>query len=108
MTDRTILPVSRQLFLWQRGSVGEKVPCADGAVDPRVFLIHDPAGAEIQVTDLGIAHLLGRESDGGLRGPDQGMGISCPKGIQIRGFSAGNSVIFGFFAVTPSIEDHQR
>ena len=42
--------------LGQRG-VGEKIATADGAIDARDFLVHHTAGADIQMADLGVAHL---------------------------------------------------
>ena len=38
-------------------------PSRDGVADPRQVLHHDAAGADIEVADLGIAHLARRQAD---------------------------------------------
>ena len=41
-------------------SFDAKLAVADGLVDPGQVLHHDRAGPEVQVTDLGVAHLARR------------------------------------------------
>ena len=46
----------------ERGPL-EEAPVGDGRVDPGQVLEHRTAGTEVQVADLGVAHLLGRQAD---------------------------------------------
>ena len=58
----------------QRGRqdlVAEEVPLANVEVDARQVLVDDPPGAEVHVSDLGVAHLPGRQAHG-LTARDQG------------------------------------
>ena len=42
-----------------QGLVLEKTAGADSPVDTGVFLVDDPSGAQVQVADFGVAHLIG-------------------------------------------------
>ncbi len=50
--------------------VGRKLAGLDGAIDAREILIDHPAGADIEVAHLGVAHLAAGQSDGALGGID--------------------------------------
>ena len=51
----------------------EEGPVGDGGVDPRQVLEHRPAGADVEVADLGVAHLSGRQADRLARGLEPGI-----------------------------------
>ena len=57
----------------QSGVAGE-LAGADGGVDARQLLHHHPAGADVHMADLGIAHLALGQAHMQLRGVDQGVG----------------------------------
>ena len=62
----------------QRLVLGQRA-VLDRGVDPREVLRHDRAGAEVEVADLGVAHLPGREPDGlALRG-QRGVRVLAPR-----------------------------
>jgi hypothetical protein len=86
-----------------QGLVGEEGAGADGAVDARVFLVHHPAGAEIQVPDLGVAHLVRGQADRRLGGVDQGVRIVLPEIVPSGLSGLGDGVVFGIFPVTPAV-----
>ena len=58
-----------------RASAGrvEERAVRDRRVDPGQVLEHRPAGAEVQVADLGVAHLPGRQADGVLGRPEDAV-----------------------------------
>ncbi len=87
--------------------VGKEGAGGDRAVDARVFLVDDPAGTDVEVPDLGIAHLFRGQSDGCLGGIDKGMGILLPEPVPDRFAGRGNGVVLGFLAVAPAIQDQQ-
>ena len=84
--------------------VGEECPALDGAADAGEFLVDHPAGSEVEVTHLGIAHLLRRQADIGTGTADQQMGAVMPQAIPYRGFGVENGVGFAAFTVTPAVE----
>ena len=45
--------------------IADKLAVADRDVDPRVILVDDTAGADVQVPDFGIAHLAFGKADAG-------------------------------------------
>ena len=61
--------------LGQDRTLGQRT-VGDGLVDARQVGHRDPAGAEIHMTDLGIAHLALGQADEGLRGVDQTLRVA--------------------------------
>ena len=56
----------------EQGRALEEAAVGDRGVDPRQVLEDGPAGAQVEVADLGVAHLAGRQADrvlGRARGP---------------------------------------
>ena len=81
---------------------------ADCAVDAGIFLVHHPPGAEVEMADFRIAHLAGRQPDGGLRGVNQGMGVLFPEPVPHRFAGSGDGVVLGILAIAPSIQNDQN
>ena len=54
---------------------------AHGVSDAHQLLADDATGADGQVPDLGIAHLILGQADMGPAGFDQGVGVRMPEGI---------------------------
>ncbi len=52
----------------------EEAAVGDGGVDPRQILEDRPAGTEVEMTDLGVAHLPRWQADRALRGVQDGVG----------------------------------
>ena len=59
----------------------------DRGVDPRQVLEDRPAGAEVEVADLGVAHLARRQPDGVLGGPEAWR-AATRRGARARSASA--------------------
>jgi hypothetical protein len=59
-------------------------PVRDGLVDPREVLRHDRAGAEVEVADLGVAHLPLRQADGLALGGQRGVSVPGPQLVEHR------------------------
>ncbi len=57
-----------------KGRPHEERAVVDGRVDPREVLEHRPPGTQIEVPDLGVAHLTGRQPDGMLGRSQPGVG----------------------------------
>lgn len=71
------LPRLRESGLHHR--VGSQFPLGDGLRDARQILVNDPAGAEIQMAHLRIAHLSGRQTNVGSAGTQPAVGVRRQK-----------------------------
>ena len=85
----------------------EECPVGNGAIDTRQILQHGPAGTQVQVAHLGVAHLTGGQPDGVLRCPQDRMGPTrqeaAPGGHRRRG-----DRVRGWITADPeAIEDDQ-
>ena len=80
----------------------------DGVFDLGVILIHHPSGADVHVTDFGVAHLPGGQPDHFFRGVDDGVGVRLPQKIPVRFARLTNRVVIAFFTVAEAIEDEQE
>ena len=69
----------------------------DGFVDARKVLIHDAAGAEIQVTDFRVAHLSIGQADIETRGAEEALGVGGEHFIVKRGVGeeSGVAILLG-------------
>ena len=67
----------------QCGALEERA-VGDGRVDPRQVLQHGTPGTEIEVADLRVAHLAGRQPDGVLRGTERGVRPVAPQPLPGR------------------------
>ena len=87
----------------EESGIFEEVPVLNGFRDARQLLIHHAPGADVQVADLGIAHLSCREAHRVAGGLDLRMWICVPKfgdvlrtigadGISFRAFPAAETV----------------
>ena len=54
----------------------------DGLVDPREVLRHDRAGAEVEVADLGVAHLPGGQPDRLAARGERGVRVLGPQPVE--------------------------
>ena len=79
----------------------------DRGIDPREILEDRPSGAEVQVANLGVAHLARRQADGFGRGPERAMG-PARKEAAPGGHGGGRDRVGG--RITPDaepVEDHE-
>ena len=80
----------------------------DGLVDARQVGHRDPAGAEIHVADLGIAHLALGQADEGLRGVDQALRAGRDHPVIVGRARVQDGVVMRIGAVSPAIENAQN
>ena len=86
----------------EEGSVGDRV------VDPGEVLGNDRSGAEVEVTDLGVAHLSLGQTDIGPPGGQGGVGEGVPQSVEDRRFGEIDRVSGSGLGQPPSVEDDQR
>ena len=67
----------------QRG-VAEEAAVLDRLVDADEILLHDSAGAEVEVADLRVAHLALRQADCGTGRIELGVRIGRPQVVEDR------------------------
>ena len=67
----------------------------------------DAAGAEIQVTDFGIAHLVHRQAHCRTGGCDRGVGMFAPEPVEDRCSRLRDGIIVRLLAVAPAVENQQ-
>jgi len=89
----------------EQGRVGEEAAVGDGGVDAGHVHADDAAGAEVEVADLGIAHLAVGEADEVLAGAEEGVGEVAQEPVVDRFAGLGYGVAVGLGAVAPAVED---
>ena len=85
----------------------EERAVGDGGVDPRQVLQDRPAGAEVQVADLGVAHLPRRQTDGVLGGSQRGVRPAREQAAPVRHRGGGDRVGGRVAADPEPIEDDE-
>ncbi len=83
-------------------------PVGDGIVDARQVRHGDPAGAEVHVADLGIAHLALGQADEGLRGIDQRLRAGGDQAVIVGLARVEDGVVARVGAVPPAVENTQH
>ncbi|AII44349.1 hypothetical protein KR100_13430 [Synechococcus sp. KORDI-100] len=86
----------------------DQLVVGDGITDPHKLLTDDPTGADRQVSDLGVAHLLIRQTNVSAAGFDQGVGIGMPERIHHRRLSLKDGVVLSRITVAPAVEDGEN
>ena len=81
---------------------------AAGAVDLHEVLINDAAGADIRVSDLGVAHLSLRQADVKAACLKLGIGILAEQLIQIRLFGGGDGVARSCRSDAVAVKDYKN
>src|ERR1700689_1442938 len=64
--------------------VGGEGAIGDGVFDAREVLAHDGAGAEVEVTDLGVAHLPFGQAHGAAAGGELRVRVGRPELVEDR------------------------
>ena len=100
--------MSQRLDQPQQRRVTGQAAVADGGVDAHQFLHDHPAGAEIGVSDLGIAHLAGGQADRQARGQQLGMGMACQQVVPVGGLGQFDGVVGALGPQAPAVEDAQQ
>ena len=89
------------------GRIVEELAVANGLGHPGEVLVHDAAGAEVHMADLGVAHLPVRQAHVHAAAGDQTMGLGGAQVIVHRRVGSVDGVVLGAVAVAEAIEDDQ-
>ncbi len=79
----------------------------DGFVDAHEVLAHDRARAEVQVADLGVAHLAFRETHGVPAGAQGGVRVGRPETVEDGGGSERDRVARPRLREPPAVQHHE-
>ena len=88
-------------------AIGEKRARFDGTADAGKFLVNHAPGTQVQVTNLGITHLVSRQSNGRTRGTNQRVGKIIPQAVPDRLVRSSNGIELWCLTKTPAVEDKQ-
>ena len=80
----------------------------DGVADPRQVLHHDAAGADIEMADLGIAHLSRRQADVAAGGAQERVRPGGPQSVERGRLGLPDGVVGGFLAPAPAVQHDQH
>ena len=92
----------------RQGGVGGQCAVRDGGIDAADVLIDDAAGAEVEMADLGIAHLAAGQPDLGAAGLQQRLRARRHEPVVDRRRGLGDGVVLGFRAVAPAVQYAQH
>ena len=81
--------------------IGKKVAVLNHQLDARDVHVHDATGANVEVSDLAVAHLPIGQSDERAAGLDQGVGIFTQQAIVGRLAGQRDGVGFGLRGCSP-------
>ncbi len=90
----------------QRLVAGERA-VGDGVVDALEVLAHDRSRAEIEVTDLGVAHLPRRQADVLAAGAQLGVRVLGPQPVHDRRVGLRHGVALALGRQAPAVEDDE-
>jgi hypothetical protein len=93
--------------------VAQRWRLADLAVRDRIRdalqgLLDDPAGPDVEVSDLGIAHLAGRQADIRAGGSQQGVRTGLPQAVEGRGAGLTDRIVGRLLAPAPAVQHGQH
>ena len=80
----------------------------DGVADARQFLHHHAAGADVEVADLGVAHLAVGQADIAAGGVQEGVRAALPQPVEVRLARLADGIVGGVLAPAEAVEDHQH
>ena len=80
----------------------------DRVADARQVLHHDAAGADVEMADLGIAHLPVRQADVLAGGVQQRVRAERPEPVEIGRARLLDGVVGDVLAPTPAVQDRQH
>ena len=84
------------------------IAAGDRRVDAGQILQHETAGADVEMSDLGIAHLPLRQANILARSSQQGVRAGRPQLVEAGSARLANSVVSRLFAPTPAIKHDQH
>jgi hypothetical protein len=91
----------------QRGGAHD-LAIGNGRGDARQVLHHQPAGADIEMSDLGVAHLAGRQADVLARRVQEGVRAGRPQAVEAGRAGLADRVVGRLLAPAPTVQHHQH
>jgi hypothetical protein len=80
----------------------------DGAADPRQILHDHAAGPDVEMADLGIAHLPGRQADRLARGVQEAVRTALPQPVEGRRPGLQDGIVGGVLAPAEAVQNDQH
>src|SRR3981081_3055322 len=77
-------------------------------LNPRTVHMHDASGADIEMADLAIAHLIVRQTDVWATGMNERIGILAGQTVVSGLTGESDRVGRGFGAITPAVKNDQN
>ncbi len=91
----------------QRCGLGEAA-VGDGVADAHQLLVYHPAGADVHVADLRVAHLPVGQADIAAGGVQEGVWTGLPQPGESGGLGEADGVVLGCVAPAEAVEDYQH
>ncbi len=85
--------------------VGGETPVCNGRVDPRIFLVNDSAGPEVEMPHLAVTHLSFGQPDGKAAGRKGGGWVVAAEPVDRGGVRLGHGVEIGIRSDTPAVHN---
>ena len=88
-------------------AVLEEAAVLDGEADAREVLVDDTAGADVEVADLGVAHLARRQSHGRAGGVEHAVRVLRQQPVEDRRAGEAHGVVRARRGDAPAVHDDQ-
>ena len=98
----------RPLERADEGGVLEEGPVRDRAVHPLEVLVEDPARADRQMADLGVAHLSCGQPDRFAGGIEHRVRVARPEAVEHRRLGQLDPIPRAWGRAAPPVEDDER
>src|SRR5437667_9431344 len=85
----------------------EEVAILNHQLDSRRIHMDDSPGADVQMSNFTVAHLIVRQADVLPAGMNQRVGVLAQQAVVCGLAGEGDGISFGFGAVSPAIEDDE-
>ena len=76
--------------------------------DPGIILVDDPASADVEVANFGVAHLAAGQAHRQAGSGQGGGGVVFPESLQVGLFSPGHGIVLFFRADAKAVHDYDR
>ena len=108
--DGRATPPDSGAGLCERGGehrIGRELARGDRVVDAREVLVDHAPGADVEVADLGVAHLALGQAHRHLGGIDGGVRARCQQLAVVRHAGVGDGIVGGRLRATEAVEDQE-
>ena len=93
---------------FEQGLILVQFAVAHGFVDAGEFLPHDAPGSNVEVADLGVAHLAFGQAHVFTEGDEGAVGIVRPEAVEVGGVGLVNRIGAVLWAEAPAVEDEEE